>query len=120
MRNNKIILVLLILMSAYTFSYSQSVVLQVVTKRINKSFVYVQGDKLIINGSKAEVEISTWDKDLIKLEFVVVAKHPDKSVAESDLSKMKQFILIVVPVVCSNRTLFSGLPVALFFFSRAT
>lgn len=88
MRNNKIILILLILLSAFTSS-SQSVVLQVVTKSINKNFVYAQGDKLIINGSKAEVEISTWDKDIIKLEFVVVSKHPDKSVAESDLGKMK-------------------------------
>ncbi len=88
MRNIKKIIITALLLVVSLDVFSQSVVLQVVSKKITKKFVYQAGDKLVVNGKKAEVEITTWDKDLIQLEFIVIAKHPDKSVAEADLRKM--------------------------------
>ncbi len=64
---------------------------QVITKTIEKSFTYRDGYEVNIEGDKAEVWIETWEKNEIHLVLEIIAKHPEKEVAEADLKKMKYF-----------------------------
>jgi Putative adhesin len=61
--------------------------LQVVTKHIEKTFSGSQ--ILIIEAEKADIEVVTWDKQEIKIEIDLIAKHPDRKVASSDLETLK-------------------------------
>ncbi len=68
---------------------AQTIKVQVITKKIEKSFQYREGYEVNIEGEKAEVNIQTWDKKDIQVSIELVAKHPDKAVAERDLELMK-------------------------------
>ncbi|WP_373551823.1 DUF4097 family beta strand repeat-containing protein [Haliscomenobacter sp.] len=66
-----------------------SAALQVVTKRIDKSFSYRDGYSLNIEGERAEVRVETWSKPEIKVQIELSAKHSKKEQAEKDLEKMR-------------------------------
>lgn len=61
--------------------------LQVVTKHIEKTFSGSQN--LIIEAEKSDIELITWEKEEIKVEIDLIAKHPDRRVASSDLEMLK-------------------------------
>ncbi len=61
--------------------------LQVVTKHIEKTFSGSQ--TLIIEAEKADIEVVTWGKQEVKVEMELIAKHPDRKVASSDLETWK-------------------------------
>lgn len=63
--------------------------LHVITKRLDKSFAFKTGYEVNIEGEKAEVVIETWEKPEISVRMELIARHPEKAVAEADLEKMK-------------------------------
>jgi Putative adhesin len=61
--------------------------LQVVTKSIEKTF---SGSSVLnIEAEKADIEILTWEKSEIKVTIDLIAKHPDRKTASSDLEMLK-------------------------------
>lgn len=64
-------------------------VLQVVTKKIQKNFPYRAGYEVNVEGERAEMYVETWNKNEIRVEMDLIAKHPEKNVAEEELKKMK-------------------------------
>jgi len=70
-----------------TLSHTQEV-LEVVTKSIQKSMPFELGSEVIIEGEKADVYLSTWDKNRVAVYLDLVASHPDKAQAEADLAQM--------------------------------
>ncbi len=69
------------------FSFGQEVV-EVVTKSIQKSMPFEIGSEVSIEGQKADVYMSTWDKNRIAVYLDIVASHPDKDQATADLENM--------------------------------
>lgn len=69
--------------------FAQNGTMQVVTKRIDKTFSYRDGYSLNIEGERAEVRVETWSKPEIKVQIVFTAKHSKKEQAEKDLEKMR-------------------------------
>ncbi len=62
---------------------------QVITKTIDKVFDYKDGYEVNIEGEKAEVTINTWEKPSVSVHIEIIAKHPEKAIAERDLEKVK-------------------------------
>ncbi len=77
----------LVLMCGTVVGHSQTM-LQVVTKTIEKTFPYKNGYELNIEGEKAEIVVRTWERDEVKVLLEIVAKHPDREVARTDIDKM--------------------------------
>ncbi|WP_421798549.1 hypothetical protein [Haliscomenobacter sp.] len=69
--------------------FAQNGTMQVVTKRIDKTFSYREGYSLNIEGERAEVRVETWSKPEIKVQIIFTAKHSKKEQAEKDLEKMR-------------------------------
>ena len=63
--------------------------LQVAEKSISKTLPFSAQDELKINGDKADVNLSGWDKDYIQVKIMLSSRHQDKSVAEKELGYMK-------------------------------
>lgn len=68
---------------------AQSGSVQVVTKRIDKTFSYRDGYEVSVDGVRAEVSIVTWSKPEIKVQIDFIAKHSKKEQAEKDIEKMR-------------------------------
>jgi hypothetical protein len=66
--------------------------IQVVTKTIEKSLPFVKGNVLNIKGEKATIEVKGWNENYIKVKIKLIAKHPDRSIAESELKYLKYSI----------------------------
>ena len=63
--------------------------LQVISKKIEKTFFYAQGYDVSIEGEKAEMDIQTWDKNEVFVQIELVSKHPEIKVAVEDMEKIK-------------------------------
>ena len=59
--------------------------LKVVSKKVEKSFDYKEGQTLIVEGEKAEIKVETWSENQIFVQLELIAKHPEKKVSESEL-----------------------------------
>jgi len=66
--------------------------LQVVTKTIEKTLPYLPGYEVNIEGEKAEIIVETWQNSSVQVVLELVAKHPERKVAERDVSAMKYSI----------------------------
>lgn len=75
--------------SILQLGFAQNGTMQVVTKRIDKSFSYRDGYSLNIEGERAEVRVETWSKPEIRVQVELIAKHSKKEQAEKDLEKMR-------------------------------
>ncbi|WP_026631386.1 hypothetical protein [Dyadobacter alkalitolerans] len=64
-------------------------VLQVATKTIEKNITSPDIRTLHIFAEKADIELTTWDKLEISIVMELSARHPEKSVAANDLSKVQ-------------------------------
>lgn len=62
--------------------------LQVVTKTVEKTMPYKNGYEVNIEGEKAEIKVETWNQNEVKVLIELIAKHPDRKVAENDLDLM--------------------------------
>lgn len=78
---------MLVLFSSSSLGEAQEL-LEVVTKSIQKSMPFELGSEVKISGEKADVYLSTWDKNRIAVYLDIVASHPDKAQAEEDLKAM--------------------------------
>lgn len=80
--------ILIFILFSVHFVHAQETVLEVVTKKIGESFAYYEGDELFIQGEKAEIEISTWEKPNIEVTLELISKHPVKDIATEDLERL--------------------------------
>lgn len=64
-------------------SYAQSV--QVITKIIEKELPYTEGQPIVLTAQKADVTIKGWNRSMISVRLRLIAKHPDRAVAEQEL-----------------------------------
>lgn len=87
MKKLKYILTYLTLLISIAYGIEAQTTLQVVTKRIEKTFTGSQ--TLNIEAEKADIELFTWEKQEIKIEIELIAKHPDRKIATNDLETMK-------------------------------
>ncbi|MFT4760129.1 MAG: hypothetical protein ACI9XO_000934 [Paraglaciecola sp.] len=62
--------------------------LQVVSKKIEKSWPYVDGSEVNIEGEKAKIKVETWESNEVKIVVEIISKHPDKKTAERDVKAM--------------------------------
>jgi hypothetical protein len=62
--------------------------MQVVTKTIEKTLPYKNGNEVNIEGEKAEIQVETWSKNEVKVLVELIAKHPNRKTAEADLNRM--------------------------------
>ena len=85
-RNISIVFFLLV---AWLGGMAQSTTLQVVTKKIDKTYTYKPGYELNIEGEKAEIIIETWNKAEIDIQLELVAKNEDQAIAKKDLEQIK-------------------------------
>ena len=60
-------------------------VLQVASKKVEKRFEYSAGTLVMIEGEKAEINVTTWSKKHIEVELILFAKNPDRAIAKSEL-----------------------------------
>ena len=67
--------------------------IQVVTKTITRSFVLETEESLRVEAEKATVSIRGWDQDEVKLILKLIAKHPQRAIAESELSALRYQIV---------------------------
>lgn len=74
------------------FGQDKEEVLQVITKRITKSFPYSEGFEVNLEGENAEVLVESWDKQEISVQIELIAKHPEQEVAKSDLEQMEYLL----------------------------
>ena len=63
--------------------------MQVVTKSIEKSLPYGIGTEISIEGEKADIFLSSWDRNKIAIYLDLTARHESKAVAEKDLKRIK-------------------------------
>lgn len=62
--------------------------LQVVKKNVTETWTYKEGFEVNIEGEKAEIVVETWSRNEVKVEIILLSKHPDRAVAEKDLEAM--------------------------------
>lgn len=68
---------------------AQQTTLHVVTQTIQKEWDWKPNKTLIINGENAIINIKTWDKNSVQATAELIAKHPQKSIAEKDVRAQK-------------------------------
>ena len=59
---------------------------QVVTKVITKDLPYADGQRIRVNAQKADVTLTGWNRPTISVKLRLVAKHPDRAVAEREVA----------------------------------
>ena len=75
----------LFIMSFVPRAFSQTSV-QVVTKVVEKELAYVDGQSIRINAQKADVTLKGWNRSTVSVRLRLVAKHPDRAVAEREVA----------------------------------
>ncbi len=78
---------IVLLLSVGTLAAQEKI--QVVTKTINRSFALKPGESLVVEAEKADVRVRGWDREEVKLTLRLVAKHPERAVAEKDLPALR-------------------------------
>jgi len=58
---------------------------QVVTKTVKQDLKQLLDSGIVVEGKKAQVEVTGWDKNFIQVEMDLIAKHPQRKVAEKEL-----------------------------------
>ena len=67
----------------------QKTTLHVVTQTIQKEWDWQSDKLLVINGENATITVEAWDKNTIQATTELIAKHPDKQIAERDVQTQK-------------------------------
>ncbi|MBD2754799.1 DUF4097 family beta strand repeat-containing protein [Spirosoma validum] len=65
---------------------------QVVTKVIEKSLPYTDGQLIQLNAQKADVTLKGWGQSTVVVKLRLIAKHPDRAVAEREVA-YHQYVL---------------------------
>lgn len=61
--------------------------IQVAVRTVTQEIAIKPGNRLIVIGEKSQIKIVGWDKNTIGLELKLIAKHPEKDVAVTDLTQ---------------------------------
>ncbi len=88
MRTYRLFCIMAIMMAIGAHVSGQTV-LQVASRVIEKTFPYQMGSELNIEGQKAEIRISTWERDEVRISLQIIARHPEKHEAARSLEAMK-------------------------------
>lgn len=75
----------LFIMSFVPNLYAQTPV-QVVTKVVEKELPYIDGQRIRLNARKADVTLKGWKRPTVSVQLRLVAKHPDRAIAEREVS----------------------------------
>ncbi len=59
---------------------------QVVTKVVEKDLPYADGQRIRVAAQKADVTIRGWSRSSVSVKLRLVAKHPDRAVAEREVA----------------------------------
>lgn len=76
---------LFLLLFTASLSFAQTPV-QVVTKVIEKEFAYSEGQRIRLAAQKADVIVKGWSRSSVSVRLRLIAKHPDRSVAEHEVA----------------------------------
>ncbi|WP_420151384.1 DUF4097 family beta strand repeat-containing protein [Spirosoma sp.] len=60
--------------------------IQVVTKVIEKTLPYADGQLIQLNAQKADVILKGWNQATVSVKLRLIAKHPDRAVAEREVT----------------------------------
>ena len=66
--------------------HAQTPVQVVVTKVVEKELPYTDGQRIRVTAQKADVIIKGWNRPTISVRLRLVAKHPDRAVAEREVA----------------------------------
>lgn len=80
---------LLFVLCSFNGVMAQPTTFQVVSKTIEKQLPYRAGVEVNIEGEKAEIIVESWEENEVKVIIELIAKHPDRSIAERDLEAIK-------------------------------
>ncbi len=80
---------LLFFFSLVTNSFYGQKNLQLITKSIERTFSYKQGYELNLEGEKADVQVESWEKEMIEVIIEFSAQHQEKTVAQRDLEYIR-------------------------------
>lgn len=64
-------------------AYSQ---VQVVTKVVEKTIPYADGQRIRLNAQKADVIVKGWNRPTVQVRLRLTAKHPDRATAEREVA----------------------------------
>ena len=84
MKRKHLYLILLHLLF-FTSSIAQKTTLHVVTQTVQKEWDWQPDKTLVINGENAIIIVEAWDKNKVQASTELIAKHPDKKIAERDV-----------------------------------
>lgn len=59
---------------------------QVVTKVVEKELPYADGQRIRVTAQKADVVLKGWNRPTVSVRLRLVAKHPDRAVAEREVT----------------------------------
>ena len=59
---------------------------QVVTKVVEKEIPYTDGQRIRVMAQKADVILKGWNRPMVSVRLRLVAKHPDRAVAEREVT----------------------------------
>ncbi len=59
---------------------------QVVSKVVEKELAYADGQRIRLNAQKADVSIKGWNRPTVLVKLRLIAKHPDRAVAEREVA----------------------------------
>jgi len=85
----KNIIILTFLFNLPIYCWSQTTTFQVVTKTMEETNNWNSKQTLEINGENAIIHIATWDQDKIQTTIELIAKHPEKEIAEKDIEVLQ-------------------------------
>ncbi|MEZ4951702.1 MAG: DUF4097 family beta strand repeat-containing protein [Saprospiraceae bacterium] len=58
---------------------------QVVSKKVEQTFVYKSGMEVVLEGERAEIKVETWNQNSVQVSLTLSARHPDAEIAKADL-----------------------------------
>ncbi len=67
----------------------QQTTLHVVTQTIQKEWDWEFHKTLVVNGENAIITVEAWDKNTVQTSTELIAKHPNKKIAERDVHAQK-------------------------------
>ncbi|GAB3913384.1 hypothetical protein GCM10028803_57460 [Larkinella knui] len=77
---------LIFLLAFLTLPAAAQTRLQVVTKTVEKELAYNTGQRVNLTAQKADITIKGWNKATILVRLKLIAKHPEREVAERELA----------------------------------
>lgn len=85
MKSAGLLLILQSVLMLYGGIASSQTKIQVITKTITKNISYSDNKTIKIVGEKAAINIQSWDKNYISATISLIAKHPNKKIAENEI-----------------------------------